>query len=125
MNNIYWLLELSIKEGQLENFRSLMNEMVEATEKDEPDALNYEWWITDDNSTCHIYERYADSAAVMVHLGNFGSKFAERFMSCVDPSKFVIYGNVSDDVKEGLSGLAPDYVSTFFGGFGRGDGLMS
>ena len=117
-NHVYWILELSIKDGQLESFRSLMHEMTTATQNDEPGALNYEWWISEDNSTCHLYERYEDSAATMVHLGNFGSKFAERFMSHVDPTGFTVYGNADDTVKGALAAFGPVYMQPF-GGFGR------
>jgi quinol monooxygenase YgiN len=53
-----------------------MNDMVEST-KAEPGALNYEWFISEDGTSCHIYERYADSAAAMVHMGHFPA-FSER-----------------------------------------------
>jgi quinol monooxygenase YgiN len=117
-NNVYWLLELAIKDGELDNFKTLVKEMVEATERDEPGALNYEYWIGEDGSTCHIYERYTDSDATMVHLGNFGSKFAERFMGCVDPTGFTVYGSANAQVKEALAGFGPTYMGSF-GGFSR------
>ena len=117
-DHVYWLLEVSIKDGELDNFTTLMKEMTAATENDEPGALNYEWWLSDDKNTCHIYERYVDSAATMLHLGNFGSKFAERFMSSVDPTCFVVYGNASNEIKETLAAFGPVYMQPF-GGFGR------
>jgi len=54
----------------------------------------------------------------MTHLQAFGSKFAERFLAAVDPTKFTIYGTPSDDVKAGLSGFSPSYLGPF-GGFVR------
>ena len=60
-DNVFWVVELAIIPGQLDAFKALMNEMVAATQADEPGALNYEWFISEDGTTCHIYERYADS----------------------------------------------------------------
>ncbi len=117
-NHVYWLLELSIKEGELNNLKDVMKEMVSATQNDEPGALNYEWWISDDQKTCHIYERYTDSSATMIHLGNFGSKFADRVMSCVDVTRFIVYGDASNEVKEALAGFGA-VVMQPFGGFDR------
>ena len=117
-NHVYWLLELSIKDGHLDSFRSLMSEMTAATQNDEPGALNYEWWISEDNAACHIYERYVDSAATMVHLGNFGSKFAERLLSHVDPTRFTVYGNADDAVKGALADFGPVFMQPF-GGFSK------
>ena len=117
-NNVYWILELVIKDGELDSFRSLMSEMVDATQANEPDTLNYEWAISKDGKSCHIYERYADSAATLTHLGTFGEKYAERFMTAVDPTRFVVYGNPNSEVKAALAGFGAVFMSPF-GGFAR------
>ena len=85
-DNVYWLLEVSIKPDEFESFKALMKEMVESTQGNEPNTLNYEWAISEDGQTCHLYERYADSAATMMHLATFGEKFAERFMAAIEPT---------------------------------------
>ena len=56
-DNVHWVIELDIKQGELDNFKALMNEMVEATRANEPGTMNYEWFISDDERSCHIYER--------------------------------------------------------------------
>jgi quinol monooxygenase YgiN len=117
-DNVYWVLELTIKPGELDNFRALMKEMVEGTQSNEPNTLNYEWTISEDSQYCHIYERYADSAATMRHLRTFGEKFAERFMAALEPTRFTVYGNPNDEVKEALSGFGAVYMSQI-GGFAR------
>jgi quinol monooxygenase YgiN len=117
-DNVFWLLEVSIKSGELDNFKALINEMVEGTQADEPNAMNFEFFISEDEKSCHIYERYSDSAAVMTHLGNFGGKFAERFMALVDPTRMVVYGNPSDEAKKALSGFGALFL-TPIGGFTR------
>lgn len=109
-SNIFWLLELAVKEGQLENLKKLMGEMVESTNKNETGTLNYEWFLSEDKKSCHIYERYKDSAAVMAHLAAFGEKFAERFMGCLEPKRFVVYGKPGADVAEALTAFGPLYM---------------
>ncbi len=110
-SNISWLLALSVKEGQNENFKQLMGEMVGFVNQSEPATLNYELYLSDDENTCHIYERYKDSAAVMTHLKGFGENFAERFMGCLEPTGFTVYGNPGADVKEALAAFGPAYMS--------------
>ncbi len=117
-DNVYWSLEVTITPGEFDNFKALMKEMVEATQTNEPNTLNYEWTITEDSQSCHIYERYADSAATMTHLGAFGEKFAERFMASAEPTRFVVYGAPNNEVKEALSGFAAVFMAPF-GGFAR------
>jgi len=41
-HNVHWLLEVSIKPGQLDTFKSVMTEMVATIKENEPDTLNYE-----------------------------------------------------------------------------------
>jgi quinol monooxygenase YgiN len=117
-NHVYWVLELAIKPGELNNFKALMNEMVKATQANEPNTLNYEWLISKDDKSCHLYERYADSAAVMTHLGTFGQNFAERFMAALQPTRFTVYGNPSDEVIKALGGFGPVFMAPI-GGFAR------
>jgi quinol monooxygenase YgiN len=114
---IAWLLELAVKPGQLDTFRALMEEMVASTLA-EPGALSYEWFISDDAGVVHLYERYADSAATVAHLGTFGEWFAGRFLSAVDPTRFTVMGSPSDEAKSALSAFGPTFLCPL-GGFVR------
>ena len=115
--SVSWNLRLAVREGRLEEFRALMNEMVEST-KGEPGAQGYEWFVSADGGTVHIHERYADSNAVLAHLGTFGAKFAERFLGCVDPTGLAVYGEPSDEARAVLDGFGAQYLGPF-GGFNR------
>lgn len=112
---VYWLLELEIQNGKNPDFDALMNEMVEATKANEPGTLNYEWSTSEDGKQCHIYERYTDSEALLTHLGNFGEKFAERFLAILKPVGFQVYGPASPAVKEALAGFSPTYMNAASG----------
>ena len=117
-NSVSWILELEIKDGEFENFQSLMHEMVDAAKANEPNTLNYEWTISEDHKKCHIYERYVDSDATMIHLGTFDIKYGERFMDAVEVTRLVVYGNPNNEVRDALSGMGALYMSRF-GGFAR------
>lgn len=115
--NVSWLLELAVKPGELDTFRALMHEMVESTQA-EPGTLSYEWSISDAGDVCHLYERYADPAATLAHMGSFGANFAGRFLAAATPTRLTVYGAPSDEVKKGLSGFGPVFMAPF-GGFAR------
>ncbi|MCB8945564.1 MAG: antibiotic biosynthesis monooxygenase [Ardenticatenaceae bacterium] len=115
---VAWVLQMSIKEGQYDNVIALMEEMVAATQANEPGALSYEWSVNDDKTVCHLYERYADSAATMVHMGNFGGKFMKRFFTYMRATGIFVYGSPNDEVKGALAGLKPLYMGSI-GGFTR------
>src|SRR3984893_17425418 len=116
--NVYWVLELAINPGRFEDLKTLTAAMVEATKRNEVGALNYEWAISDDRQVCHLYERYHDSAAAMTHLESFGANFAARFIEAVEPTRMVVYGTPSAQVKEALAVMSPVYMAPF-GGFRR------
>lgn len=114
---VSWLLAVSVKEGQLEAFRSLMDEMVSST-MNEPGALIYEWGVSEDEATVEIYERFVDSAATLAHLGSFGANFGERFFAAVDPISFHVYGSPDDATREALAGAGAEFLGPL-GGFAR------
>jgi quinol monooxygenase YgiN len=116
--NVYWVLQLKLKAGELDNAKALMTEMVEATQANEPGALAYEWFINEENQTCHIYERYADSDAVMTHMGTFGEKYAKRFMGVFQPTGVTVYGDANDKVVEAMTPLGASFYP-FTAGFAR------
>ena len=116
--HVYWFFDLEIKEGEYEKFAALMAEMVTATKENEPGALNYEWSVSEDKKTCHILERYVDSAATMVHMGNFGKNFARRFMEVLKPKSMTLYGDPSEEVLKALGAMGP-IVMKSIGGFSR------
>jgi quinol monooxygenase YgiN len=116
-DNVLGISELRIKPGEIDNFRALVKELVDVTRANEPGAMNYEYFISQDGKQCHIYERYVDSAAVMAHLANF-AKFAERFMAAVEMTSVTLYGNPSDEVREAVSGLGAVFMAPI-GGFAR------
>ena len=93
-----------------------MKDMVEAVQA-EPGTTHYEWFIGDDQKTCHIYERYADSRAVLTHLESFG-RFAERLLSAIEVNRVVLFGEASAEVRKGLAAFDPMHMVQI-GGFSR------
>ena len=115
---VYWILELNIQAGKEADFRKLMDEMVAATLANEPGTLNYEWSTSDDGKACHIFERYVDSDATMVHMANFGQNYAARFMEILSPTQFTVYGSPNQTVTEALADFGITVMQSA-GGFSR------
>lgn len=111
------IVVLAVKQGELDAFRALMEEMV-AHAQTKPGTIIYEWFVSDDGGTVHIYERYLDSAAALESSNDFGEHFAERFIAAVDVTGFSVYGNPNDAVREAHSGVGAQFLEPF-GGFAR------
>ena len=112
---VSWNLQLSVQPDRLEDLRQVMADMVETT-RGEAGVLQYEWYIDATASTCHTTERYADSQAVLTHLSNFATHFADRFLACVKPTALYVYGEPSDEARAALDGFGAVYLGSF-GGF--------
>ncbi|HSM72742.1 MAG TPA: antibiotic biosynthesis monooxygenase [Anaerolineales bacterium] len=117
-DNVIVIGDMSIKSGEFENFKALVNEMVETTKANEPNTMIYEFYINEDNKHCQTYERYVDSAALLTHIGNFGEKYAERLWAIAESKGFSVYGNLSDELFE-ITSRAGAVFLTPFGGFVR------
>jgi quinol monooxygenase YgiN len=111
-----WLLEVAILPGRLADFRAVAKDLIANTQP-EPGTLDYEWHLSPDNTTCHIFERYRDSAAMIQHVEGFGH-FAARFLASCRPTRFSVYGDLSAEAKTVLADLGPVYFSGL-GGFSR------
>lgn len=115
MDYVAFVLECAINDrGALD---AVMGDLVVSTEANEPGTKVYEWNITEDGSTLITYERFAGSDAALAHHVGFGP-YAERFLSAVTVTRFVVFGAVGEALKEALSGAQPTYVSQI-GGFHR------
>jgi quinol monooxygenase YgiN len=117
-DQVYWVLNLEVREGKFDELTVLMKEMSDATKANEPGTLNYEWTVSDDRRRVTILERYSDSAAAIVHLGSFMKNFAPRFMACLEPKSLVTHGNASPELRKMLDGMGSKYMAPF-GGFSR------
>ena len=115
--HVSWVVECAVKEGQLDTFEELMGEMVQGTSA-EPGTLAYEWYISEDGSTVHIFEKYASSEDTIAHVTGFLEKWAQRFTGAVDIAKIVVYGDPSPAAREILDGWGAIYLGPW-GGFSR------
>jgi len=104
--------QLSIKEGKLEDFKSIVNNMVGITELNEPNTLAYEYHINEDGTECHLLETFKDSDAFMIHLENVGHMFDTLFESAT-MTRAKIYGSPSAELQQALDPLGVQYFTHF------------
>jgi quinol monooxygenase YgiN len=110
---IYWVL--TGKVDQMDKYKPLIQKLVAATEK-EPGTLEYEYAVGDDQKTVDIFERYADSKAAASHVTEtFGPNFSKEFLALFKPTRFVVYGTPSADLKKVLADFHPIYMTPWDG----------
>ena len=106
--------QLSIKEGQVEAFKTFVTTMIEVTNVNEPNTLVYEWFINEDGTECHLLETFKDSDAFMTHLGNVGHMFDTLFQFAT-MTRAKIYGSPSNELQASLDPLGVEYFGHFNG----------
>jgi quercetin dioxygenase-like cupin family protein/quinol monooxygenase YgiN len=111
-DQVYWVLTLAV--DQMEKFKALIQKFVAATEK-ETGAVQYEYNISDDQRTVDIYERYADSKAAMFHVEKTFGSLSKEFLALAKPTRWVIYGTPSNELKQAIADFHPIYMTPFDG----------
>lgn len=115
-SKIFWIVELKVKESNLNLITTFMNDVFNAAVNDEKGTLSNEWFFSDDMTTCHMIDRYKSNDDVLAHLKIFDANFNERFNKYFELERFVVYGSPNEEVKEAVKGFNPIYMQ-HFGGF--------
>ena len=98
-DNVFFVVELEVNPDQTHELRSVMEEMVKVTRDDEPGTLNYEWFLNGDGTECHIYERYADATAAVVHSRAFAPELSQRSQA-FPPTRVTAYGQLNEEIRK-------------------------
>ena len=109
---ISWHVELKIKPGQLGNFRTLTGEMVALTRR-EPGVLSYQRFLSEDDTTVHLYERSADTAKAHDHLEVYSKPLAIPISSMLQRGSFTVFGYPSAELKAVLDRFNAVYLRPF------------
>jgi len=106
--NIYWTITGKVKDGELENMKKAIEAMVVAT-RNEDGAISYDFWLSEDDKTLYIHERYKDSEATLEHMKNVGN-LLPAFINCIDLEPITIIGNCSSELKQAWEAFDAKHV---------------
>jgi quinol monooxygenase YgiN len=116
-DDLYWVFTLNVKPGKFAEFRSLVTSIV-ADSHEEPGTLAYQYSVSADEKTVHIFERYRNSDAFVAHVEQTFSRHAARFLELVTIASLVVYGNPNASARKALDNFNATYM-TIFDGFAR------
>lgn len=103
-----------IRQGGMETFKKLAEEMTRGVEADEPDTLCYEWYVSDDGADCYLIEAYTDSDALLRHLKNVGDKL-HAMMEVSPLLQLIVLGSPSAELREELTKMGAKFYPRFVG----------
>lgn len=116
-STIYWVVTCTVKPGKFADFKKVISPLA-ATTKQEAGSISYDFSVSEDQNTVHIFEHYTDSAAIVHHVTQTLSQFLEAFGACASIDELVVYGTPEGEAKQILDGLGSVYFTPF-------DGFMS
>ena len=116
-NNIHFRAEVTIQEGKKEEYKKLIQDMSRVVEANEPDTINYRFYLNKSETECIIWETYANSEAVLAHINGVASQtILPKVHSVSRISRLDVYGNPSEELQKVLTGTQ---TYNLFAGFSR------
>lgn len=110
------IVELAIKADRLDDFK-VASAALRAATNEEPGTRRYDWYLSEDGRECVTVEEFDDSAAFLAHHHHVADLVPAVSETAV-MARFDVIGDVTDQVREELSGTATGYFA-FLGGISR------
>lgn len=99
--DIHTTLSVTIKEGKIEEFKRLIEEMGKAVENNEPGARRYQFYMNNDETQCVVNESYAGLEAIDAHLKGVASQtILPKIFNIIKINRFEEFGDINDELKE-------------------------
>jgi quinol monooxygenase YgiN len=111
--------ELTIGDGQINEFKRIMPAFIEAVQKNELDMNAFQVYLSADETKAYLVEWYKNSEAVLAHWINVKPLLPE-LLAIAPYTRLEIFGNLTKAVEEALKPLGAP-VFKYHGGFIRGE----
>lgn len=72
MTELQGIARFTFHEGKVEEFKRLSRECMDVVRAKDTGTLQYDIFLSEDESECIVVERYRDSAALVEHMANLG-----------------------------------------------------
>jgi quinol monooxygenase YgiN len=92
--------KMKIRPGTLEGFKSQGAECISEVKRKDTGTLQYDWFISSDNTECEIRETYENSDALLAHVKNLREPLRILFEKFATDHFIVIYGDPSPQLLE-------------------------
>jgi quinol monooxygenase YgiN len=115
-NQVHVRAEFTIIEGKIDEFKKLIQDMSRMVEANEPDTIDYEFYLNSDETKCMVHETYVNSEAALVHNDSIASQtILPKIFSVARLNRFDFYGKPSKELRELITSLNPQIYNLFTG----------
>lgn len=107
---IVYIDRSTVRDGELEELKSAMGELVDFVEANEPEILAYDVYFSADGDRMTVMHMHADQDSLEFHMEVAGPKFPP-IGEFIDLESIDVYGNVSDNLIQRLRDKASELGS--------------
>ena len=115
---ITFIIDLSVNTDSNEDLTLFSQEITTNVLNTEDFCIEYAYYVSEDNTSVTLYEKYIDSESAIKHGQNFmASTFFDRFFNLFTLNKFIVTGPASDEFKKFTSenGFVIEYRNSIDG----------
>jgi quinol monooxygenase YgiN len=113
---IHFRDQFTIEKDNVEEFKKRIKEMSEYVEANEPDTLEYQFYLNHEETYCMVHETYRDSEAALFHNKSTASKtILPRIFNIAELNRFDVYGNPNEELRNILKALNSQTFTLFTG----------
>lgn len=96
------IARLKVHDGKLEEFKRLSAECIEIMRATDSGTLQYEIYVSDDQSECVFIERFSDAEALLEHNKNLGDLL--EAMLATGTVSAELFGTPNDELRAKFAG---------------------
>jgi quinol monooxygenase YgiN len=101
--------KMKIRPGMLEDFKCQAAKCISEVKRKDTGTLQYDWFISSDNTDCEIRETYENSDALLAHVENLREPLKILFEQFATDHSVLIYGDPSAQLLENAESRRIDF----------------
>jgi quinol monooxygenase YgiN len=118
-NEICYRVEFTIEGSKIEEYKKLVQDMVRLVEANEPDTINYEFYLNKAETICVVNETYANSEAALAHRKGVAIQtILPKILNISKITRFDVYGEPNEELQKVLTSLSAQAYN-LLAGFSR------
>jgi len=115
-NQIHVRAEFTIEKGKIEEFKKLRQNMSRIVENNEPDTINYQFYLNRSETKCMVHETYTNSESALAHIIGIASKtILPKIFNISKLTRLDVYGNLSEELQNVITSFDSQTFSRFTG----------
>ncbi len=115
-NQIHVRAKFTITKEKIEEFKKLIQDMSRMVENNEPDTINYQFYLNRYETKCMVHETYTNSESVLAHITGVASKtILPKIFNISKLNRLDVYGNPSEQLQNVLRSFNSQTFNLFTG----------